>query len=140
MAAMSDYLEQKLLDEVFNGVGFTSPATYIALFTAAPSDSGGGTEVTGGSYARKQVNVNGGSSPTWNLAVTEGGGGYLVDNLHDITFVTASADWGSITHFGIFDALTTGNLLVHGALTAPKTVQNGDTFKFAVGDLDVIFR
>ena len=139
MTAMSDYLEQKLLDYIFNNSAFAQPATYIALFTAAPSDSGGGTEVTGGSYARKQVNINGGAAPTWDLAVVDGVA-YLVDNTADITFVQATADWGTIGWFGIFDALTVGNLLIHGALTASKVVNGGDTFKFPTGNLDIKFQ
>lgn len=136
MSAKSDYLEQKILDYVFNGSAFATPAKWIALFTAAPSDSGGGTEVTGGSYARQQVNNNGGAAPDWNLAVVDGVG-YLVDNNDAITFPQATADWGTVSHFGIFDASTSGNLLYWGALTASQAVNNGSTFSFAAGDLNI---
>ena len=140
MAAMSDYLENKVQDHVFRNTAYTVPTTiYIALYTAAPADAGGGTEVTGGAYARVQV---GPSLTDWNgthgntTGVSSGTGG-LVDNAADITFTTASASWGTVTHVGIMDAVTGGNLLFHGALTASKTVDNGDTFKFNAGDLDI---
>lgn len=140
MSAMTNYLEQKLLDYIFNGSAFPSPSTYLALFTAAPGEAGGGTEVSGGSYAREIVNANGGAAPDWNLAVSEGGGGYLVDNNDDVTFTTATASWGTVTDAAVMDAVSAGNMLVYGTLTASKTVGNGDTFKFAAGDFDVIFK
>jgi hypothetical protein len=136
MAALSDYLEQKLLDHVFNEVVFSVPTTvYVSLYTTDPTDADTGTEVSGGAYARVLVNENGGGSPAWDLAVVDGIG-YLVDNGNDITFPTATASWGTVTHFGIHDASTLGNLLFHGALTVSKPVGDGDTFKFPVGDLD----
>ncbi len=131
MAAFSDYLEAAIINHIFRNTAiFTPPANvYLALFTAAPSDSGGGTEVTGGSYARKAVSTTGG----WNAP----GVGGLTDNAATQTFVTATASWGTITHFGIFDAATAGNLLFHGALTASKVVGSGDTFQFEAGGLDI---
>ena len=131
MAAFSDYLEQAILNHIFRNTAiFTPPANvYLALFTAAPSDSGGGTEVSGGSYARKAVSTTG----QWNAP----GVGGLTDNINAQAFVTATASWGTVTHFGIFDAATAGNLLFHGALTVSKTVGSGDTFQFSAGDLDI---
>ena len=121
MASMSDYLEVEIIKHIFRTGSFTKPtALYIALFTAAPSDAGGGTEVTGGSYARVNrppLDAN------WDA--TSGTNG-LTANTAVITFPTPTADWGIITHMGIFDAITSGNLLFHGALTASKTVNNGD--------------
>ena len=137
MAALSDYLESALLQEIFNKVAFTAPTTiYVSLYTDSPADDDSGTEVSGGSYARELVDVNGGASPTWDTAVVDGVG-YLVDNTHDITFTTATASWGTVSHFGIHDAVSGGNLLFHGALTASKAVGDGDTFKFPAGDLDL---
>lgn len=143
MSAMSDYLENKLVDHIFRGVSFTAPAAlHVALFTAAPSDSGGGTEVSGGSYARAQLNPS-----TTNWAATNGattttnpssGTGGATSNNSAITFPAPTANWGTVTHFGIFDASTSGNLLVHGALTASKTVNNGDAApSFAISALVV---
>jgi len=140
MSAMSNYLEQKLLDYLFNDQAFTQPQTFVSLYTSNPDEDDTGVEVTGGSYAREEVHENAGASPYWNLAVTEGGGGYLVDNQSDITFTEATASWGVVSHFGIHDAATVGNLLIFGALTSSKTVDSGDTFKFPTGDLDIIFK
>jgi len=138
---MSDYLEQKLLDELLNKVAFPGPSTYVALFTTAPTDAGGGVEVSGGAYARQLVDTNASLvDPKWNLAVSEGGGGFLVDNLQDIVFPTATAAWGTVVAAAIFDAVTAGNMLVHGALTVDKPVTLDDTFKFLAGELDIIFK
>lgn len=143
MAAMSDYLENKLIDQLFRNVAYTFPTTlYIGLLTAAPSDTGGGTEVTGGSYARVSV-----SNSTTNWAATNSAGstanpsagtGGTTSNNNAITFPAPTANWGTVTHFAIFDASTSGNLLWWGALTVSKTVNNGDAApSFAAGALTV---
>ncbi len=135
MSALSDYLEAKYLDHTYNGVAFTSPSTiYLALYTSDPTDADVGTEVSGGSYARVRIYANGGGSPDFNLAVTDGVG-KLVDNDDDITFPTATAPWGTITHFGLRDAASGGNLLHHGALDEAQVVGTGGVFKIAAGDL-----
>src|SRR5678816_4292078 len=111
MANMSDYLEVQLRAHLFRTASFTKPTVLgVALFTAAPSDSGGGTEVTGGSYARVNVPP---LDANWSAPDSTGG---LTDNVAAITFATASASWGVITHFAIFDASTAGNMLIWGAL------------------------
>lgn len=126
----SDYLENELLDHVLGGGDYSRPATvYIALFTAAPTDAGGGTEVTGGSYARKAVTNN---ATNWPAA-----SGGAKSNGTAIEFVTATADWGTVVAFAIFDAATDGNMLYWGDLTASKSVDSGDTARFAAGELDV---
>lgn len=129
MAAMSDYLENNLVDHIMRNTAYTAgTARHVALFTAAPSDSGGGTEVTGGSYAR----VNHAASTTnWRNTQNSGTGassgtGGATSNVGVVTFPTPTANWGACSHFGIFDAASGGNLLFHGALTATKTVNNGD--------------
>lgn len=134
MAAMSDYLEANLRTLIFRtGAGFAKTAgLYVALFTAAPSDSGGGTEVSGGSYARVNVAP---LDANWTAPDSTGG---LTDNAGAITFTTATGSWGTITHVGIFDASSGGNLLFHGALAASKVVSSGDTFSFAIGALDIV--
>jgi hypothetical protein len=144
MSAMSDYLENKLIDHIFRNRSFTVPSgLYVALFTAAPSDSGGGTEVSGGSYARVQV---GPSDSAWEstqgstAAAASSGTGGATQNGSVITFPTPSGNWGTITHFGIFDASSGGNLLFHGALTTSKTVNNGDPApQFNAGAIDITF-
>lgn len=141
---MSDYLENKIADHIFRNRSYSVPSTiYIALYTAAPSDSGGGTEVSGGSYARVLV---GPSDSAWQstqgttTAVASSGTGGQTANGSTITFPTPSATWGSITHFGVFDASTSGNLLIWGALTQAKTVNNGDPApSFSAAALTVTF-
>ena len=125
MTAMTDYLEDNLLNHVLRNTAFTSPTTvYVALFTTATNDAGGGTEVAGGSYARQAITF---SVPT----------GGVTSNTAIVTFPTASAGWGTITHFAIFDAVSGGNMLYHGALAASRTVQAGDTFRFPVSNVTV---
>lgn len=102
---------------------------YVALFTAAPSDSGGGTEVSGGSYARVAVASTlanwAGTQSAGSTTASSGSGGQTSNNAA-VTFPTPSANWGVCTHVGIFDSLTSGNLLFWEALTVSKTVNNGD--------------
>jgi hypothetical protein len=125
MANLSDHSENLLLDWLMtNGTATRPTAWYVALYTAAPSDSGGGTEVTGGSYARTAATFAAASSGA-------------TSNTGTITFPTASGSWGTVTHIGIFDASTSGNLLWHGAATANKTVGSGDIYRIPTGDLDL---
>ena len=125
MAAMSDFLENELLDHVLRNNAYTSPTTiYVALFTTATDDASGGTEVTGGSYARVSVAFDAPSAGS-------------VSNTATVTFPTATASWGTTTHMALYDAVTAGNRLYHGALTTSKTVDNGDIFTFPAGNLTV---
>lgn len=142
MAAMSDYLENKIVDWLVRGQAFTPPATvYVALFTAAPSDTGGGTEVTGGSYARVSVSsalANWAGTQSAGSTTTSSGTGGTTSNNGAVTFPSPTANWGVVTHVGIFDASSAGNLLFWGALTTSKTVNNGDAApSFAAGALQL---
>jgi hypothetical protein len=135
MSALSDYLEAKYLDLTYNGTAFTPPTSvFIALYTTDPTDADTGTEVSGGGYARTQVNPNGGGAPQFNLAVADGAGA-MVANADDIEFSAATASWGTVTHFGIKDAATGGNLLHHGALDDAQVVGIGGVFRIGAGDL-----
>lgn len=130
MAGKSDWLECKILNYIFNGGSFAAPSTvYIALFTAAPNDAGGGTEVTGGSYARKAITCD-----TTNFPATSTG---TIQNAVAQNFAQASAAWGTVVAFGIFDALSGGNLLYWGLVTPNKTVASGDTLSIAVNQLQI---
>lgn len=130
MTAFSNFLEAALLNHVLNNNAYTSPTiVYLALFTAAPSDAGGGTEVTGGSYARHAMDSSG--ADLWTVS-----GGHA-ENTADRTFPTATASWGTITHVGIFDAAAAGNLLFWGALSASKQVDNGGVLRFLAGQLQI---
>jgi hypothetical protein len=125
MAAMSNYLENALINATLRNTTYTSPATvYVGLFTSDPTDAGTGTECTGASYARKSMAFG---APS-NGAST---------NSSDVEFDQATGAWGTITHFGILDALTSGNLLYHGALTSSKVIEDGDVFKFASAAVSV---
>jgi len=140
-AQASDYLENQIIDHIFRTATFTKPtALYMALFTAAPSDAGGGTEVTGGSYARinlAPLNTNWNATQGGTTGASSGTGG-LTANAVAITFAAPTANWGTVTHFGIFDAVTSGNLLIWDALTANRTILNGDPApSFAIGALQV---
>lgn len=136
MSAISDYAESALLQEIFNGVNFVAPDTWVSLYTTDPTDADSGTEVSGGSYARVRVYAQAGGSPDWNTAVVDGVG-YLVDNEEDVVFPTATAAWGTVTHFGIHDASSGGNLLYHGVLDSSQVVGDGGIFKFLVGQLNL---
>jgi len=133
MSDLSDYLENALLNHILRNTAYTSPGSnvWVALYTSATTDSGGGTEVSGGSYARVRVQGTGAWDAPSNGATA---------NTSDITFTTASASWGTVSHTALKDSSTSGgsnNTLFHGALTSSKTVGNGDTFKFNAGDFDV---
>lgn len=124
----------------------TQPAldqVYVALFTTNPSDSGGGTEVSGGSYARVAVAstlANWAGTQSAGSTTASSGTGGATSNNGSITFPTPSAAWGVVTGFGIFDKATTGNLLIWGALTANKTINNGDPApSFAAAALAITF-
>ncbi len=128
--SFSNYLELKFLDLAWGAVAFTAPVTvYAALYTAAPSDSGGGTEATGGAYARVAITNN---ATNWPAAASGAKSNGTV-----ITFPTATANWGTVTHFGIFDAATAGNLLNWGALTTSQAVNTGATPSFAAAALSI---
>jgi len=129
MPAFSIYLADKLLDHTFRNTAYTSPATvYVSLYTAiSDAEAGTGTEVTGGSYARVAVTFG---APADNSGVRE------IKNSAKVDFGTATASWGTVTHFGIFDASSAGNALAElTALTVSKLVNNGDPVEFAVDSL-----
>jgi hypothetical protein len=125
MAEFSNYLENKVLDHVLRNTSYTSPSTvYVGLFLSDPTDAGSGTECTGSAYARQ------------TLSVTTASGG-IVTSSADVTFPQATGAWGTITHLGLLDALTSGNLLMHTPLTTSKSIDNGDILKISSGNLTV---
>ena len=125
MAEMSNFLENALINATLRATTYTSPATvYVALFTTDPTDAASGTEVTGGAYARTSVTF---AAPSNGAAASSA----------DCTFPTCTLTWGTVSHIGIFDASTSGNLLYHTPLDASKTVDSGDIFKISSGNLSV---
>jgi hypothetical protein len=142
VGAFSNYLENKLIDHLFRAATFAKPAAlHVSLHTTDPLEGGAGAEVSGGAYARAQLNP---SDTNWTA--TQGGtsgnssgtGGHT-DNAVALTYpAPVGANWGVVTHFGIWDAPTGGNLLFLGALTTPKTINDGDAAPtFGIGALDV---
>jgi hypothetical protein len=130
MAGKSDYLENKVLDHVLGGTSYTKPASvYLGLYTVAPTDAGGGTEVAAASYARYTMTNN---ATNWPNAVSGS-----KSNGVDFVFATANEQWGTIVAFGIFDAPNAGNLLYWGLLNTSKLVDIGDTPIFRAGTLTV---
>ena len=122
--SFTNFLETEILDHVFAGAAYTAPGTkYIGLFTAAPGETGGGTEVSGSAYARQSMAFSTSGATTSNSAAVE--------------FPTATGSWGTITHVGIFDAVSSGNLMVYATLTASKAITTGDVFRVPAGDLDI---
>ena len=123
---MSDSLEGKILDHVLSTTSFTMPTgVYVGLSTGSFGDDNSGTELTGNGYARQG-----------DVAFDAASGG-VADNTSNIEFPAATGSWGSVGFFGIFDAATSGNLLIHGALTTAKTISTGDILRISAGDLDI---
>ena len=125
MAEMSNYLENALINATLRNTSYTTPSTvYVALYTSDPTDADTGTEVSGTSYARQSVTFGSPSNGvTTNSAAVE--------------FPQAGGSWGTVTHIGIRDASTSGNLLYHTALDASKAIATGDVFRIASGSLSV---
>ena len=122
---MSNYLENALINATLRNTSFTSPATvYVGLYTADPTDAGSGTEVSGGSYARQSVTFG---APSNGVST----------NSAAVEFPQCTSTWGTVTHIGILDASTSGNLYYHTALDSSKTIETGDIFKIAIGNLSV---
>jgi hypothetical protein len=126
MSQLSDYAEKAALDWLMGGATPVRPsARYLALFTSATADAGTGTEMSGGGYARQAVTLT---------AATLGAG--ECSNSNALTFTISGVDPAPFTHGGIFDALSGGNMLWHGPLTASKDLGDGDSIVFAAGELD----
>jgi hypothetical protein len=122
---MSNYLENALINATLRNTSYTSPATvYVGLYTSDPTDANSGTEVSGGSYARTSVTFG---APSNGVST----------NSAAVEFPQASGSWGTVTHIGILDASTSGNLLYHTALDTSKTIASGDVFKISTGNLSV---
>jgi hypothetical protein len=125
MAEMSNYLENALINVTLRATAYTAPTTvYLALYTTDPTDADTGTECSGTSYARQSITFG---APSNGVST----------NSAAIEFPQAGGAWGTITHIGIRDALTVGNLLYHTPLDASKTIATGDVFRIAIASLSV---
>jgi hypothetical protein len=124
MSSFTDYLENAALNHIFRNVAMTSPAAvYLALFTVAPTDAGGGTEVTGSGYARQAI----------TFGAPAGG---AIANTGAVSFTASGGNFGTVVAIGIFDAATAGNMLAWDAITS-ATVNDTDTLEFAIGNIDI---
>jgi hypothetical protein len=122
---MSDYLENEILDHILGTGAYTMPSSvYVGLSTSSFNDDNSGTELSGSGYTRKVA----------TFAVAASG---TTSNNAAVEFPAATGSWGDVSHFGLFDASSSGNLLIHGAFSVSKTVSSGDILKIAVGDLDI---
>ena len=126
MAAMSNYLENEILDHILRNAAFTSPsAVYLGLSTGTFGDDNSGTELTGNNYSRVAVTFDPAS-------------GGATDNTGAIEFAAATGTWGTVSHFGLFDQASGGNLLINGAFSnGGKAIASGDVLKIDAGDLDI---
>lgn len=124
----SNYLGNLLLDAVLGDTPYNAPNTlYLALYTAAPTPSTSGTEVTGGSYARVAITNDATNFPAAS--------GKTKANDLALTFATATASWGTVVAVALCDASSAGNILIFASLATPRLVNNGDTPSFAIGQL-----
>lgn len=118
----SDYTENAVQNHVHGGTPFTQPAgQYLALYSVAPTDAGGGTEITGNGYARQSITFGAAS-------------GGVSANTNTVTFTATGGDWLQAVHGAIFDAVTGGNMLEHNAITA-VTVTDGSSLEYGPGDI-----
>lgn len=125
MAGFSIYLANNLINETLRNINYVPVAThYLALFTTNPTPNNTGIEVSGGSYVRKPITF---------IAPTNG----VTSNSATVTFPAATAPWGTVTHFGIYDALTTGNLLYYHALDITRSILAGDSLSVPIGNISV---
>ena len=122
--SIADYAELAILDALFNAGSLSVATPYLALHTSDPGEDGTTDEVSGGSYVRQAVSFG---------AAAAG----AVSNDAQITYPTASGDWGVISHASLWDAESGGNCLWSGELTASKNIVTGVVFIMETGDLDV---
>ena len=134
MSAMSNYLEGEIIKHIFRSDIFSKPTVLaMGLFTGSPTDANSAKEISGNGYGRAQLNP---ADANW-AAPSSGSG--LTSNLSAITFPTPTGSWGTITHFGIYDSPSAGNLLFWGPLTDSRTVTTGDSMSFTIGQLGITF-
>jgi hypothetical protein len=139
-AAFTDYFENKIIDHLFRATTYTPSTVYVGLMTSVCSDSAAGTEVSGGNYARVSVSKVDASWKGTHASATGASSGTsgTISNAAAVTFPAPTANWGVVTHWGIWDASSSGNLLVCDDLTVSKTINNGDAApSFAIDALTI---
>lgn len=129
MSAASNYLEESILNHFFRNTAVSPPTTlYLALYINDPTDADTGTEVSGGSYARKQITFG---------APSQVGDKAVIANSQKVEFDIASTDWGNVSHWGIRTALTGGNLLCRGSFSRVENVLSGNRLTMETGNIQV---
>jgi hypothetical protein len=139
MAALTNEAENRIQDHLKRGQPLSLPASWhVALFTSATSEAGGGTEVSGGSYARvavaRSLSAWSGTQGAGTTTASSGTGGRVSNNA-PIVFPAATANWGTITHVALFDAATGGTMWYQGALAAPIVINSGMVFEMLADQL-----
>ena len=126
MSAMSDYLENKVLDHILATTAFSAPSTvYLGLSIASMGDNAGGTELSGNGYTRVSIAFDAASGGT-------------TDNTAVVDFPSCTgSNWGAVAYWSLWDASTGGNMLLHGAFTSAKTIEVNDVLRVDAGDLDI---
>lgn len=120
--SFSNTYETNVLTWTFTTTAVTRPTSWtVALYTVAPSDTGGGTEVSGGSYARTAVTFTVTDDTASNSGVVE--------------FPAATASWGTVVALAVFD--NSSNMVAWANLTTSRTIGSGDVFRIPAGDLDI---
>lgn len=130
MSGLSNYLEGKLIDHIFRGVSYAAPTVlYASLHTADPADTGL-HEISGGGYQRSLIYC---AEISWNKA------GNVVSNNVLISFPQSLTNWGTVTHFGLWDNSLGGNMLLSGQLAQAKVINQADVVSFPVSYLTATF-
>lgn len=126
MSSFSDYAEGAILDHLFSlSAGYAQPTIYLAVSTADPTDTGGGTaEPSGNGYARVAT-----AASDWSRT------GNVVDNANELSFPEATGSWGTLTHFALYDAATGGNMIAHAAMDTSKAIAANETLRFPAGNI-----
>ena len=125
MSEMSNYLENALINHTLRNSALSAPsAVYVSLHTANPDEDASGSELSGSAYARQAATF---AAPSNGVSTTSA----------DINFPQATGSWGTVSHIGIWDASSSGNMLYYTALDASKTIATGDILKIAAVSLTV---
>jgi hypothetical protein len=131
MSGFSDYLENALVNATLRGANYTGGATYVALFKTDPTDAATGAELTDAAYIRQRAHT----STVADGFVAPANG--VTSNARVLTFPAITGVQVTLTHWGIFDAQSGGNLLFHSPLQVPKTLDPSDVLSFPVGSLSI---
>ena len=134
MSTKSNYLEKKVLDHVLGTSAMSSPTVYLSLYTSNPAEDDSGTELSGNGYARQAVSF---ATATTQSGGSNDGKGKALGPTAAKDFTANGGNWGTVTHFGLHDNSSGGNLLYFGALTEDKLIEDGDTLRFSISSITI---